>query len=343
MKRKLMIIIGLTLMGLLVYSSGYAQMNQQQLRNRFQYEYETTEQVINQAQNAIGESKTEKGQALLQLAIQLQNQARVMGQNQYYNQGIETSLKAREQARAAMAVAVQADENENLVVRQLERTDNIIAQFQNQISSDSAPMVRTMFENARENQRKAWEFYRNRSLRAALKLSRQAEKSVEGMGERIKSEQGDLTRLRTQTKQLEQKMEQVHSMVRDCDNEEASGLFIKAQNNFNESQQHASKGEIKQAENKLQLTHRLLNQIGEMCGDQEALQNKIQQMKQEMEHVAEAIQNSGDADAIQLMLSARNHLQEAEKLCAVGNSENCAANIKAAQMNFQKAKKLAGL
>lgn len=343
MKRKLMIIIGLTLMGVLVYSNAIAQMNQQQLRNRYQYEYETTEQVISQAGNAIGESKTEKGQALLQLAIQLQNQARIMGQNQNYGLGIETSLKAREQARAAMAVALQADENENLVMRQLERTDNIINQFQNQISSDVAPMTRTMFENARENQRKAWEFYRNRSLRAALKLSRQAEKSIEGMGERFKAEQGDLTRLRAQTKQLEQKMDQVRSMVRDCDNEEAAGLLIKAENNYNESLQHASKGEVKQAENKLQLAHRLLNQIGEMCGDQKALEHKIQQMKQEMDRVAEAIQNSGEAQAIQLMLSAREHLQEAERLCAGGNSENCAANIKAAQMSFQKAKKLAGL
>jgi len=343
MKKRLLIIIGLTLMGVLVCSVAFAQGSQQQVQNRFQYEFERTEQVINQAKNTIAESNTEKGKALLDMAIQLQNQARTMGQNHMYLQGATTTLKAREQARSAMTVNRQAEENENLVLRQLERSDNLIAQFQNRMSADAPQMARTLFDTARENQRRAWEFYRNRNLRPALKLSRQAEKSLRGIAERYKARQGDLTRLQNQIKQVEQKMEQVKTMVHECDNEEATGLLVKAKNSFNECLEHAAKGEVKKAENQLRLTRRLLTQTAGLCGDQDALQKFIQQINQEMDRVAEAIQNSGDNRAIKLMQSAREHLREARRLCAGGNSENCAANIKAAQMNLQKAKRLAGL
>ena len=185
--------------------------------------------------------------------------------------------------------------------------------------------------------------YRNRNLRPALKLSRQAEKMLQGMAERYKAQQGDLTRLQNQIKQLEQKMEQVKAMVRECNNDEADGLITKTQNSYNECLEHAAKGEIKKAENQLKLTRRLLTQAAGLCGDQDALQRMIQQMSQEMDRTAEAIQNSGDAQAIKLMQSAREHIREAQRLCAGGNSENCAANIKAAQMNLQKAKRLAGI
>jgi len=342
-KRKLMIVIGMTLMVMLVYVNVFAQGNQQQLQNRFQHEFELTEQVINQARNAIAESKTEKGQALLSLAIQLQNQARTMGQNQQYVQGAAATLKAREQARSAIMVNRQAEENENLVQRQLERTDNLIDQLQNRMRADAPQMARTLFDTARENQRKAWEFYRNRALRPALKLSRQAEKSVSGLLERFKAQQGDLSRIRNQFRQLEQRMDQVRTMVKDCGTDEAFEFLRKAENAFNEALQHNAKGEVNQAENQLRLTRRMLTQAAALCGDQDALQRMIRQMEQEMERVAEAVQNSGDAQALQFMRSARNHLQKAERLCAGGNSEECAANIKAAQMNLQKAKRLVGI
>ena len=91
MKKRLLIIIGLTLMGVLVCSVAFAQGSQQQVQNRFQYEFERTEQVINQAKNTIAESNTEKGKALLDMAIQLQNQARTMGQNHMCLQGATTT------------------------------------------------------------------------------------------------------------------------------------------------------------------------------------------------------------------------------------------------------------
>jgi len=69
----------------------------------------------------------------------------------------------------------------------------------------------------------------------------------------------------------------------------------------------------------------------------------IMQVRAEIERTAEAIGESGETSAFKLLESARNHLDNAEKLCAAGNTEACAANIKAAQMSVRKAKRIAGI
>ncbi|UCD94238.1 MAG: hypothetical protein JSU69_10820 [Candidatus Zixiibacteriota bacterium] len=342
MKRKLTTTLIIAI-GLLITAAGAMAQTSQQLRSRFEMEFERTQQVINQARAVIAESRTEKGAALLKFAEELQKRAHEAGRLQMYRRGGELTLEAREKARAAITVSRQAEENENLVQRQLEKTDKLISRVQERIGQDAPRPLLTLFNAAKENQRRAWEFYRNRELRPALKLSRQAEKSVRRLIERVKAQAGEAGRLQNQIRQMEQTLERIRARVQECDNEEAARLMIRAEESFRECQNFLNNGQLQQAENKLQSARRLMRQVAEACADQDSLGNAIRRVNMEMEQASEAIMNSGDSQAIELMRTARKHLQAAERNCESADTERCAANIKAAQMSLRKAQRLAGI
>lgn len=342
MKRKLTVVVLAALVGLLACSSVFGQTSQQ-VQTRFRTEYERTQEVIVRAEMVIAESRTDRGTALVKIAVEIQERARQMGQNRMFAEGTKLTLSAREKARSAIMVSRQAEENENLVQRQLEKTDNLIARVQNRVSPDAPRMMLALFDAAKENQRRAWEFYRNRELRPALKMSRQAEKSLRGLIERFKSENGETFRLRNQLRQQEKRAEQLEAMIQECGSSKASRLMVKATEALQNSLRFINNGELDKARNRMRITSQLLTQIADLCSDQGSLERMIIRVRAEIQRTAEAIGQSGESAAFKLLESARNHLHEAENLCAKGNTEACAANIKAAQMSVRKAKSMAGI
>lgn len=321
----------------------WAQGSGSMVRNQYMAEYEKTNQVIERARNVIQQSGTEKGKALLEMAVTLQNKARESAQNGYYGMAGRLTMEAREKAHAAIMVSLQAEENENLVQRQLEKTDNLISRVQSRTGKNTPEAVERIFDTARENQRRAWEFFRNQQLRPALKMTKQAERMIKGLLERVQAEKGNLQRLRTQERQLEQRMEQLREMLAECGSEEAANLMVRVQNRLQEANRFAEEGKIKQAENSLKMAQKMTRQAENLCGDQAALERKISQLRKRLEGVVEAAAQNENGNLERLVNSIEKHLRKATRLCAEGDSEECAANIKAAQMSLRKAEKMLGL
>lgn len=344
MKRAIAILISLVITGSLLCGNTLAQTPQLQLRSRFKTEYEKTDQVIDRAKTVIAESRTERGVGLLNVAIKLQTRARNMAVIwRRYDDGLKLTLSAREKAHGAIMVCRQAEENENLVLKQLEKTDNLIARVQNHLTPNSPRMIVALFDSAKENQRRAWEFFRNRALRPSLKLSRQAEKIVRGLIDRVQSANSETQRLTNRLLQLEQRVEQAQTKVQDCGSDEAARLLKKATESVDDCRRLINSGNVKRAENSMKLALQLLHRVLKLCSDYDALDRMMAQVEREIDRLSETIVSSGQSSAIELLETARKHLKDAEKLCASGDMEGCAANLKVAQMSLRKAKKLAGL
>jgi hypothetical protein len=340
MTRKLTFIVILALIDILICGSLHAQGDQQTIRARFWEEFERTQQVIDRAGAIIAESRTEKGKILLDLALALQDQAGKMGRNGMYANGMDLTFEAREKAHSAIMASQQADENENLVLRQLEKTDNLIARVREKMPSDVPQMFRAMFDSARKNQRQAWEFFRNRSLRAALKMSRQAEKAIRKLIERFRSEDNEAQRILNHLRQAEQKYEQAQLDISQCGHKEAQRLLDEARDHLEASRRFVADGILKRAENSFKTAHRLMNRAKNLCSDQDIMNEILPQLRNEVERLSEMLVGTDNDKAMRLVESARDHLEDAERLCAAGHVKRCAANIKAAQMSIQKAKKL---
>ena len=90
--------------------------------------------------------------------------------------GGKLTIMARELALKAIAIKRRAEgkveENENTVLRQLEKTDQLIEKLRENAQANVPDRLKSAFDTALDNQRRAWELYRERVLRAALKLSR---------------------------------------------------------------------------------------------------------------------------------------------------------------------------
>jgi hypothetical protein len=364
MKRKLTIYFALISTGLFLAVGAQAQMAQ----SRFESEYGRTSEIIGRAQTLVNEAKTRlqaesgvnlepvrlaigKAEVLLTAALELQVRARAFGQGHMYLEGIKATVQARERAWQAVAAIRQAgerfvrqgEENENLVLRQLEKTDDLQNRVREEMPEEPGRALAALFDTARDNQLRAWEFYRNQNYRPALRLSRQAERTLLNILERLQGRAGERNRLENQFRQTEQRLEQAEQIARQCQNQAMTPLALRAREQFAEARQSHLAGDTEKAEGYLKAVQQMIRQIVQTCGDAENLKPMIQNVRREAEHISNEIRNSGNNAAIRLFESAMRHLAEAERHCDSGDSEACAANLKAAQMNLQKARQMIGI
>ena len=342
MKKLSKIIIVVLLVGFLAPSLVYSQQSQQTQR-RFEQEFRTTNEVINQARNIISSSGIDRGRKLLKLAEQIQTQARNMGLSRNFANGITLTLNAKEKAKNAAQINRQANENESLVRRQLEKTERLLDRIRSSMLTDAGRKIESLYNTARENQRRAREFYNNYQLRPALKLSRQVENTLKRLIERIKEMNGNLEQLKNQINRLENKIIRVENMMENCGSERAEQTLSEVKNRFENIKRMQNNGEFEGIENRLRTMNQRLNSAIEMCQGTNFQMEQLNRLRSEMDRVASSIRESGNKRAQKLFKTAEKNLQKAERFCLAGDSEACAANVKAAQINLRKAKKLAGL
>ncbi len=345
----------------LLGSSALAQLDQNRIRNRLAGELEKTDRVIEQARLAISRSNTaydseylrianRQAGELLKKAVAHQNEAKMLFNPNSTLADLmfceKKTTMARELALKAIAIKKRAEgkveENENAVFRQFEKTDRLIEKFRENAPAKAPDRLKSAFNSALENQRRAWELYRERSLRAALKLSRQAEKLLLKLGERMRSGNMENRRLRNQIMQAEQKMEQLRLEIQECNSDEARRLLNQADERLKECYRNLDENKNEKARNILKNTQRLLRKAARLCSDSESLTRAVNRLEAEIERHAEKIIGSGNETAIRLLESARRHLNDAIEFCEGGESDACAASVKAAQMNLRKALKLTG-
>ncbi|MCP4704887.1 MAG: hypothetical protein GY865_09780 [candidate division Zixibacteria bacterium] len=343
MKKLPKMLIVTLVIAVLIPSFVYSQQQQQQTRNRFDQEFGITNEVINQARNIISSSGIDKGSELLKLAEKIQTQSRNMGMGGNFTSGIILTKSARDKAKNAALLNRQSNENENLVRRQIEKTDKLLDRVRANMPNDVGNKIESLYNTAQENQRRAREFYHNQQLRPALKLSRQVENRLKRLIERVKETNGDQDRLRNQIERLENKIIRVENLMENCGNNQAEQILNEVRNRFAKIKSNQDNIGFKAIENRLRGMNQRLNSAIEMCQDNDIQTEKLNRLKADFDRVAGLIRESGDKRAQKLLKTANKNLNKAERFCLSGDSEACAANIKAAQISLRKAKKMAGL
>ena len=342
MKKLPKILILALLVGFLIPSLVYGQM-QQQTQNRFEQEFRNTNEVINHTRNIISSSGIDRGSELLKLAEGIQVQARTMGMNRNFVTGIALTMSAREKAKNAGMLNQQANENENLVRRQLEKTEKLLDRIRTNMPADAGQKIESLYNTALENQRRAREFYHNQQLRPALKLSRQVENSLKRLIERVREMNGNLEQLQNQIGRLENKIIRIENMMQNCGSERAEQTLKEIKNQFENIKREQNNKEVEGLESRLRSMNQRLNAVIEICQGADFQTEQLNRLQAEVDQVANSIRESDNEQAQKLLRTAENNLRKAEQFCQTGDSEACAANIKAAQINLRKAKKLAGL
>jgi hypothetical protein len=339
MRKSILFIIALMTLSLLVSSaSGQIQTH---LRNRFVTEFERTQQVIEHARSVITASGTDRGAALLKMAITLQKSARENGfDNGRWEIGRRLTLEAREKAKEAIYANQRADENRNLVLNQLERTDELIRRVESHTDQNIPQVGLALFDSARKNQRLAWEFFHKGELRPALKLSRRAEKTIRNLVDRIQEQKGQLQRIQNQMRLLENNYQQARERIEACNIPAAKEALQRAEQAYFKAREFYDQGQLGKAEKQCNLARRLFEKALDLCPRDLDLEDKISRLNNELQRLREIALENDNRNALNLIGVAADHLRKAENFCIEGENDKCAANIRAAEMSLEKARKL---
>lgn len=150
-----------------------------QTRDAVADEIEKTDRVIEKARELLAETDRHHGRFGLEMAERLQNQAKMSLSSGQLRMALNLTLQARELALSSVANRRPAEDNEAAVERELERTDRVLEEVAERLADGTLRARR--LEQARAMQHRAWELFRNRSLRPALKLTIEARELAAGM------------------------------------------------------------------------------------------------------------------------------------------------------------------
>lgn len=339
-KKILAVITALLAVTILIPQLSRAQGND--MGQRLQRELDMTNDILQRARDIVVSCGNERGKQLLETATQLQNQARQNSSNSPVA-AFQFTRQARIRALEAIKACQGVEENDSVVLQQLEKTDRLAERLAESIGSFSNQAYASVFNTARDNQRRAWEFFRNRQYLPALKLSRQAEHTLMKLGERVRSRANDQNRLENQFRQYEANRERIREMLANCNNDQSLKLAHQAQEAYNNAVDFASEGEMVRAENSFKMAQKFIREAGELCSQSGSMLRMFEQLSGDLERSQAAIRAGGNDRAVALMEEAMEYLEKAKDPCNEGENELCAANLRAAQLSLQKAKKLAGI
>ena len=154
---------------------------------------------------------------------------------------------------------------------------------------------------------------------------------------------GNVEQFQIQINRMQNKIDRIDGIVGNCGNQQAEQMFGEIKEQFENLINLQQTEPSVRLENRLRLMNQHLNTVVELCQGLEVQTEQLNRLKAEMEQSASDIGNSGNDRANRLFAEARKQLEKAEQFCNSGDSESCAANIKAAQISLRKAKQLAGL
>jgi len=361
MKKNIVIFGVLIIAALVALDNASAQQNFRYGNDNLRRDLEKTDRVIERARSVIGENNAapageiiqvalDQAGRLLEVAISIQREAYTF-RNTATVSGLATgrklTLEAREKAWKAILVRRSAEgkieENEKTVLNQLEKTDRLLERIQNELQPATPDQLISFFDSARESQRRAWELYYERNLKAALKLSHQAERTLKKVAEKYRQSASLRQRLQNRIAAQKQKVLRAEEMAGSCRSNEADLLLKRIRKSMTDIEQAIADNRLKKTGQLLEQNRQNLRKLAGICGPQGILESSMNRLEQEMENISGVIDPADNPEAIQALDSAREHIDKARQLCRDDDTEGCAANIKAAQMNLRKARKLAGM
>ncbi|HWO56908.1 MAG TPA: hypothetical protein VNN55_05025 [bacterium] len=304
-----------------------------QTREEAAIEIEKTDEVLAKAQDLLDETGAPRGRGTLELAVRLQTQAKVFFTSGNYRMAVRLTKEARDRALDALAGVRRAEDNEEAVERELECTDQILEQARDQDGGGLLAIRR--LEQALSTQARAWEMFRNRRLRPALKLTLEARDAAGRLALRGRFGPGGPnldSRVERQLDRLGQAIDRVADRIAP-DNEQGQTELNSARSAYGAAQTAFNEGKFLLADQNLRLTRQALMravQTVEADLDDQDIAALINDARRRWENLGEDIDAGGEARWRDWHAKAGNDLNEAERALRSGDLRKAVVQTRAA-------------
>jgi len=219
---------------------------------------EKTDNLLEQARDIVREAGSDRGAVGLRSAEQWQKQAWEAFQRGQWRRAEMFTERARTVIYQSLGSIRQSEDNDNEVERQLERTDQVLGEARDRMTPGRARMPQERLEAAFNQQRRAWDLYRDRRLRPALRLTLQAREAVLRMGGGVAGNRPgmdtDPRALESRLDRLTEASERVGERVGQSDNQRAQEIWKQAVSNLKTAEDALNSGDNRR-------TDQLLRQV----------------------------------------------------------------------------------
>jgi HEPN domain-containing protein len=216
---------------------------------------EKTDNLLEQARDIIREAGSDRGTVGMRSAEELQKQAWDAYHHGQRGRALQFTERARDEIYRALGSIRQSEDNDNEVERQLERTDAVLSEARDRLGPGKARMPTQRLDGAFNQQRRAWDLYRERRLRPALKLTLQARESVLRLGGGASgNRQGmdaDPRAMEARLERLTEATDRVGERVSQGDNSRAEEIWKRATENLKNAEEALNAGDTRRADHLL--------------------------------------------------------------------------------------------
>jgi hypothetical protein len=305
-------------------------------------ELDRTDQMIDRAKDAVQSLSNPQAALAIQLAEKLQQQAKDYFDKGigYYKVSLNLTMQARDQVRIAMSVGGQIEQNDGAVQRRLEHAQELLDRASDAIQNNDNGSMQAIYDAAKDNLGRAWEFYRNKLYRPALKLVDQVENAAEkilsvGDGEGIRSEDFD-----RRTENVDRFLDQARDAIDGCNSTTASTLLDEAVKAFDMSRDLFDRGQVDAAFQALRQARTLAATAARACQGIDRLSQKYERLKAEADRTDDkvrALQGLNRDVAEKLVSQAYQQLDLAQGFIRTGDADKATAALQAAQLALRQA------
>ena len=290
-----------------------------QTASRLEEEINLTDKVIERATQLVEESGNAQASQYLDKAIHLQGLAKdnTMSSPEAKS-ALRLTMQARTHAEKAITIVRSGGENQDLVQRELERTQEILKRAQEYF--DLAQLDRTLmiYEQALTAQNKAEELFTQNQQKMALASTLRAREILEtGLESARLSRQAE-----KELERIAMLIDRAREMLREMNMEDPPAEFKNGVKYYEEALELYQKGQFKNSyENTVQAREMILNTIerAEQNAQEENFPKVLNQLEDKYTSALEKVQASRNSQAQKILERAGNEIQQAQESYQKGN------------------------
>jgi flagellin-specific chaperone FliS len=310
--------------------------------SKVRQELERTDELITQAKEAIRSASNPLAGQTLQQAIEFQRLAWDAFDRNLPVLALNQTRKARESAQKALSLCRNAEQLESVVLRRLERAGELLDRVGEELSPQTEGAIQTLYDNARDNLARAWEFYRNLQYRPALKLADQAEKAAQRLAGQLQLEERGTALYERRREHVSDMLEQAATILTECSSESAAVRIARAREALDMADGLHGKKNDGAAVQAVRRAQDLIGRAIRDCQGSEQLEQRLERLQARTDRATEKLAELDAAKAevaTKLLEQAREQLSIARNELAANRVEAALTSLQAAQLVLRQAER----
>ncbi len=306
---------------------------------QLRHELDRTDDLIDQAREAVRISNSAVAAQALSRAETFQSEARQAYQNEAYVLSLALTKKAREQAGLAISNGRLSEQLEGVVHSRLEKAREMLDRAREELPSPPEPAAAALLDQARNYLAQASEFYHQRRYRAAIKVVEQVEQVAQRLAGMARQAHQAGETYQHRVENVERLIEYARDLLTECGSERGLELLQHAESSLRQARQFDADSQSRAALLTLEQARKSARKAARECQDGDLLQKRYSRLLSEYDQISGRLteyEGENLETARRLLNQAGEQLEQARTQLAEDKVEPAQLSLQAAQLALRQ-------